>query len=78
MIDDHVAGELHLPKFMRMMSSVGASVGYDDGSPVSERYSNEFRFSGHIERVDIDVIPSDREAEQAINEAVGRSIQARQ
>ena len=77
-IDNHVAGELHLPKFMRMMSSVGASVGYDDGSPVSERYSDEFRFSGHIERVDIDVIPSDREAEQAINEAVGRSIQARQ
>jgi len=78
LVNEQVVGAMHLPKFMRMMSSVGASVGYDDGSPVSERYSNEFHFSGHIERVDIDVIPSDREAEQAVNDAVGRSIQARQ
>ena len=77
-MNDSVAGQLYLPKFMRMMSSVGASAGYDDGSPVSERYSDEFRFSGQIERIDIDVLPSDKEAEQAINEAVGRSIQARQ
>ena len=78
LVNDSVAGQLYLPKFMRMMSSVGASAGYDDGSPVSERYSDEFRFSGQIERIDIDVLPSDKEAEQAINEAVGRSIQARQ
>jgi arylsulfatase len=77
-INEQVVGTMHLPKFMRMMSSVGASVGYDDGSPVSERYSHEFHFSGYIERVDIDVIPSDREAEQAVNDAEGRSIQARQ
>jgi arylsulfatase len=78
LIDENVDASMHLPRFMRMMSSVGASVGYDDGSPVGERYSNEFHFSGFIERVDIDVIPSDKEAEQAVNDAVGRSIQARQ
>ena len=38
---------------MRMISSVGASVGHDHGSPVSKRYADENPFRGHLERVDI-------------------------
>ena len=65
-------------RFMRMMSSVGASVGYDDGSLVSNRYQDAFPFEGTIERVDIQLVSHNAETETAINEAVSRSIQARQ
>jgi arylsulfatase len=73
-INQRASGEIHLPRFMRIMSSVGASVGYDDGSPVSERYNGSFPFEGSIERIDIQIISADKD----VNEALGRSIQARQ
>ena len=49
-------GDLHLPFAMRMMSSVGPSVAYDHGSPVSDRYDGEFPFEGQLERVDITLV----------------------
>ena len=77
-IDGMECGELYLPRFMRMISSVGASVGCDEGSPVSNRYSDEFPFEGVINQIDIQIISGDKDGEKAANEAVGRSIQARQ
>jgi hypothetical protein len=63
---------------MRIMSSVGASVGYDDGSTVSNRYSGNFPFEGSIERIDIQLISVEKSSEAELDEALGRSIQARQ
>ncbi len=42
-----------VPFVMTMISSVGPSVGYDHGSPVSERYAGPFPFEGRLERLDI-------------------------
>ena len=36
---------------MRMVSSVGSSVGYDHGSPVSERYDAPYAFTGDLHEV---------------------------
>jgi arylsulfatase len=40
--------------YMRMMSSVGPSVGYDHGSPVSQRYSAPFEYTGALHEVVIE------------------------
>jgi hypothetical protein len=56
-IDDVAAGSTELPLLMLVMSSVGSSVGFDNGSPVSDRYRAPFAFSGKLERVDIDADP---------------------
>ena len=45
-IDDVPAGTLSVPFAMTLMSSVGPSVGYDQGSPVSPRYEAPFPFEG--------------------------------
>ncbi len=77
-IDDEECGTLDIPLVMRMMSSTGPSVGYDHGSPVSERYDGPFPFAGHLERVDIQLI-SPTPAEGAGNTATEeRSTMARQ
>ncbi|MDJ0768984.1 MAG: arylsulfatase [Ilumatobacter sp.] len=54
-VDGQPAGAATLPLFMRMMSSVGASVGYDNGSPVSQRYRAPFAFSGTLHEVVIEL-----------------------
>ena len=40
---------------MRMMSSVGPSVGYDHGSAVSQRYAGPFPFDGTLHDVTVPV-----------------------
>ena len=45
------AGSVELPLFMRMMSSVGPSVGADHGSAVSTRYAAPFSFTGVLHEV---------------------------
>ena len=50
------AGQAELELFMRMMSSVGPSVGYDHGSPVSTRYEAPFPFSGTLHEVSIQIL----------------------
>jgi arylsulfatase len=57
-IDGVVVGEMQVPFAMRMISSVGASVGYDHGSPVSEQYADEFPFEGDLVAVEIELVPS--------------------
>ena len=41
---------------MTMISSVGPSIGYDHGSPVSERYTGHFPFEGRLERLDVTLV----------------------
>ncbi|MFT5531220.1 MAG: arylsulfatase A-like enzyme [Candidatus Poriferisodalaceae bacterium] len=50
-IDDELVGREAIGLYMRMISSVGASVGYDNGSAVSQRYAAPFRFSGTLHDV---------------------------
>ncbi|MBV9952023.1 MAG: arylsulfatase [Acidimicrobiia bacterium] len=75
LVDGVSAGEAELPLFMRMMSSVGASVGYDHGSAVSPRYAAPFPFTGTLHEVEIQLLtkPADGTAE-----AEARTEMARQ
>ena len=77
-IDGDEAGTLHVPFAMRMMSSIGPSVGFDHGSPVSERYGDSFPFEGRLLRIDIQLVVPDAAlaAEQAATDA--RVTSARQ
>jgi arylsulfatase len=55
-VDGVDAGRADLPLYMRIMSSVGASVGFDHGSPVSARYTAPFAFSGTLHEVEIELV----------------------
>ncbi len=55
-VDGRPAGAVDLPLFMRMMSSVGPSVGFDHGSPVSNRYDAPFPFAGTLHEVVIQLL----------------------
>jgi arylsulfatase A-like enzyme len=77
-IDGEACGTLAVPFVMRMISSVGASVGHDHGSPVSPRYADEFPFAGVLDRVEIDLLsarPADAAAQAATD---GRAAMAQQ
>ena len=47
-VDGTTCGSMEVPFAMRIISSVGASVGFDHGSPVSERYRGPFPFEGTL------------------------------
>ena len=69
-IDGADCGTVVLPFVMRMISSVGASIGYDHGSPVSHRYSGENPFAGTLHQVDVQLLsPGEAAAERAATEA---------
>ncbi|MEM8748115.1 MAG: hypothetical protein AAGF91_15545, partial [Actinomycetota bacterium] len=57
-----------IPYYMRIVSSVGSSLGRDHGSPVSPRYDAPFPFAGTLHEVEI-VLPRRRDAEQVAAEA---------
>lgn len=74
-------GEMVVPFAMRMMSSVGPSVGYDHGSPVSEMYRHRrdgFPFSGVLDRVEILLVSPTPEVEAEVREVEKRSGFGRQ
>ena len=52
-IDGKPAGSVDLPFMMRMISSLGASVGMDFGSQVSLHYDDTFPFDGTLHQVEI-------------------------
>lgn len=54
-VDGDPAGEAGLPVMMRMISSLGASIGADYGSTVSERYEGSFPFTGTLHEVEINL-----------------------
>ena len=76
------AGGVDIPQLVFMFSSVGASVGYDHGSPVSTRYDGPYPFSGTLHEVVVqvhDAPPSaDDDAEAAAREAEALAAMARQ
>jgi arylsulfatase len=76
-VDGEECGSVDIPFVMRMISSVGPSVGYDHGSPVSREYDGAFPFEGAIECVDIQLI-SERAAEAANAQATERATMSRQ
>jgi arylsulfatase len=45
---------------MRMISSVGVSVGYDRGSAVSPRYRAPFAFGGTLHDIEIQLVSPPR------------------
>ncbi len=82
-VDGAEAGSVDIPFAMRIMSSVGPSVGYDHGSPVSRSYDHEFAFEGSLERVDITLVkpatvPASIDEAAADAEADRRSTMSRQ
>ncbi|HEX2574702.1 MAG TPA: arylsulfatase [Aquihabitans sp.] len=77
-VDGAAVGDVELPFVMGIMSSIGPSVGFDHGSPVSERYDHAFPFEGTLHRVDIQLLsPSEVEALDAAR-ADERATMARQ
>ncbi|MEZ5383608.1 MAG: arylsulfatase [Microthrixaceae bacterium] len=55
-VDGDAAGRADLPLYMRMISSVGSSVGRDHGSAVSTRYDAPFPFGGTLHQVEIQLL----------------------
>jgi arylsulfatase len=75
-IDGSPSGSLTVPFAMTMISSVGPSIGYDHGSPVSERYTGHFAFEGRLSRLDVTLVRSS--GEKASAEAQERAAMSRQ
>ncbi|MEZ5258897.1 MAG: hypothetical protein R2705_18985 [Ilumatobacteraceae bacterium] len=74
-VDGRACGRADLPLFMRMMSSVGASVGYDHGSAVSRSYESPFPFTGVLHEVEIQLVSK---AAPGTDEANARAEMSRQ
>jgi arylsulfatase len=66
-VDGVEQGSVDVPLVLGMIAQVGASVGFDDGSAVSESYAAPFPFEGTIDRIDIELVSQSRAqaAEQA-------------
>jgi arylsulfatase len=78
-IDGKACGQVSIPFVMFIISSIGPSVGYDHGSPVSDRYDSPFAFEGKLDRVDIQIVSArDAAAEAANADAIARAEMSRQ
>ncbi len=79
LINGSPCGRVEIPLVLYILSSIGPSVGYDHGSPVSSRYSGEFPFEGTLDRVDIQIVSArDATAEATGADAVARAEMSRQ
>ena len=56
-VDGVDAGQTDLPLYMRMISSIGPSIGFDHGSAVSDRYQAPYAFTGTLHEVVIQISP---------------------
>ena len=74
-VNGQPAGSADLPLFMRMMSSVGPSLAYDHGSPVSNRYAAPFPFAGTLHEVVIQLLSRHDVESQAAEAAAEMSRQ---
>lgn len=54
-IDGQQCGQADLPLVMMMATTLGASIGEDHGSAVSERYDAPYPFTGTLHHVDLEV-----------------------
>ncbi len=57
-VNGEAGGAADLGLMMRMISSLGSSLGQDHGSPVSQRYDDNFAFAGKIHEIIIELSPS--------------------
>ncbi|MDH3295246.1 MAG: arylsulfatase, partial [Acidimicrobiia bacterium] len=72
-VDGIECGRAELPFMMGMVTSLGASVGYDHGSVVSQRYDGPFAFTGDLRQVEIVLgRRSDADAEQTARTEMAR------
>jgi arylsulfatase len=70
---DEVVGACHVPFAMRIMSSIGHSIGFDHGSAVSPRYAAPNPFQGTLHKVVIETGKVEHaDAEAAAQEAMSR------
>ncbi|MEI7618002.1 MAG: arylsulfatase [Actinomycetota bacterium] len=74
-VNGRVAGAANLDLYMRMISSIGPSVGSDHGSSVSERYAAPYEFTGELYEV---VLQASPEKYGDAAEAAGRAEMSRQ
>ncbi|MEC7578356.1 MAG: arylsulfatase [Actinomycetota bacterium] len=74
-VNEEPSGSIEIPLFMRMISSVGSSIGYDHGSAVSPQYESPFPFSGELHKIEIQLAA--RRASDA-DQAQARAENARQ
>jgi hypothetical protein len=74
-IDGKPSGQMSVPFAMTMISSVGPSIGYDHGSPVSQRYTGHFPFEGRLQRLDVTVLGHPSGPEGAASERAAMSRQ---
>ena len=77
-IDGQACGRAVIPAYMRMVSSVGSSIGCDHGSAVSGRYRAPFAFTGTLHEVAIQLPPSRRGADHEEAAAIARREMSRQ
>jgi hypothetical protein len=56
-VDGVECGQAEVGLYMRMISSVGSSIGHDHGSAVSARYEAPFDFSGTLHEVVVQLSP---------------------
>ena len=77
-VDGEPAGRDDIRFYMRMVSSVGSSVGFDHGSAVSDLYAAPFQFSGTLHEVTIQ-LPARGSADRSADAAItGQSEMSRQ
>ncbi len=74
-VNGQPAGTVEIPLVMMMISSVGASIGYNHGSAVSERYEAPFGFAGALHSLEIQLIDDDGPAAQQARAAAEMSRQ---
>ena len=78
LVDGEASGTMDVPFVMTMISSVGPSIGYDHGSPVSERYRDHFPFEGQLVRLDVTLVRQASGDADAQAEAEQRAAMSRQ
>ena len=74
-VNDTPSGRADLPLYMRMVSSIGQSIGSDHGSQVSTRYSGAYPFTGTLHEIVIQLLSR---GAPGTKEAVARTENARQ
>ena len=79
-IDGVACGRAAIAFYMRMVSSVGSSIGLDHGSAVSRRYEAPYAFTGTLHEVVIELPrrPNPDEAAAAAASGVGRQWRRRE
>jgi len=81
-VNDKKVGEGRVDKtiFGRFSADETFDTGLDTGSPVSERYQSPFRFTGTLNKIEIDIAPAklsaeDREHIEKANRAVAAAVE---